>query len=81
MKPTLENVQDFLCKLDMNVSTGNKHLFTILLSGLPELLTNSSKIAKFLFSKLFFSIENQWNLLKKNSVNNIRLGDQFEISI
>ena len=46
-------------------------------SDLPKLWTTSSKIAKFVLSKSFFSIKNQWNLSDFFSVKNIRLEDQL----
>ena len=51
-------------------------------SDLPKLWTTSLNISKFWFSKLFFSVENWFNLSKKkHSVKNFGLGDQLLLKV
>jgi hypothetical protein len=42
-------------------------------------MKTSSKIAKFVLSKSFFSIKNQQNLSEFFSAKNVKLGDQLLI--
>jgi hypothetical protein len=44
-----------------------------------KIMKTSSKIAKFVLSKSFFSIKNQQNLSEFFSAKNVKLGDQLLI--